>query len=68
MKLALPLYRGEMEAPITVKARVLLRVAKFFINVCNTHPELDNEGNRIFTSQQLKGEVLSSRARDCHSY
>ena len=47
MKLALPLYRGEMEAPITVKARVLLRVAKFFINVCNTHPELDNEGNRI---------------------
>ena len=29
MKLALHLYRGETGTPITVKARVLLRVAKF---------------------------------------
>lgn len=57
-----------METPIIAKARILLRVAKFFINTCNTHPELDREGNRIFTSQQLKGEVLLITARDYHSY
>ena len=36
-----------METSITFKARILLRVAKFFINTCNTHPELDKEGNNF---------------------